>query len=91
MSAWLKKFMPVEVLPLVGAVTVGCCLSVYAMHHHLFHNADINPKVGGTRYSWERFDAADVKTPHFGFLEGARANERKEAAAVRHVSEYHKD
>lgn len=79
-----QKFIPVEVYPLVGAVGVGLGLSVYAGHHMLTHNADVNPKLGGARYSWERFDKDTVLEPHFRFLEGQKANERRVPAAQRH-------
>merc|ERR1711974_566884 len=55
--ATVKKFMPVEVLPLVGAVTTGVCLSAYALRHHAVYNPDISTK-SRTTYGWERFESA---------------------------------
>ena len=88
MASWQKfsKFMPVEVFPLVGAVAVGLGLSVYSGHHMFTRNADVNPKIGGARYSWERFDKDEVLQPHFNFLEGKKANERRVPAAQRYVA-----
>ena len=47
-------------------------------------NTDVNIKLDGSKYAWDRFDKEDVLKPHFNFLEGKKANERREAAAMRH-------
>merc|ERR1712000_176440 len=67
--ATVKKFMPVEVLPLVGAVTTGVCLSAYALRHHAVYNPDISTK-SRTTYGWERFESAQKIEPRPHFLEG---------------------
>lgn len=73
----LHRFMPYEVYPLVGAVVVGCSLSAYAIHHHLYYNPDVSLKAG-YHYAFERYATeGDIKTPHFRFLEGKLANDRK--------------
>ena len=73
----LKKFMPVEVFPLVGAVMIGCGLSGYAIHHHLTYNPEIRTKFSKGSYAWERFDEnPKAVSPHFHFLEGTKANQR---------------
>jgi diketogulonate reductase-like aldo/keto reductase len=71
-AAKMSKFMPVEVYPLVGAVTVGCCLSVYALNHHIKYNPDVNTKLSGAQHSWERFEKPTDVSPHFHFLEGTK-------------------
>jgi hypothetical protein len=82
--SWMKRFVPVEVYPLVGAVGIGLGLSAYSGYHMFSRNPEVNPKTGHARYAWDRFDKQDLMTPHFDWLEGRKANERKRAAAMRH-------
>ena len=70
--------MPVEVLPLVGAVTTGVCLSAYALRHHVAYNPDISTK-SKAKYGWERFDSAQKIEPRLHFLEGTKANQKASA------------
>ena len=70
--------MPVEVLPLVGAVTTGVCLSAYALRHHAVYNPDISTK-SRTTYGWERFESAQKIEPRLHFLEGTKANNKARA------------
>lgn len=82
-GGFIKRFMPMEVYPLVAAVGVGCSLSVYAIHHHLANNPDVNIKT--TDYSWERFDKKTMR-PHFDFLEGKKHNNHKAAFVAEQVA-----
>ena len=64
---------PTEVYPLVGAVGIGCGLSVYCLSWNLRNNTDVNLSKSG--YSWENIDPA-THNPHLPFMAGAKANQK---------------
>ena len=76
--------MPVEVYPLVGAVTVGCSLAVYVMTYKSIHDPDVNYRKD-TRVAWEKVDASN--RPHLDFLEGKKANDKRQNYMAEHKAE----
>jgi len=75
MAAFLKKIrFTSEIVPLLGAVGVGCGLAVYSMGRNLSNNADVSTKRG-EGYSWQQIGDPEKYNPYYPFLAGKARNE----------------